>query len=332
MSQSKQEIPNSLIYHSEWMKHLPEGVKQSSILDLCLPGTHGSHAYTHDTKHSTQKIIEKLQELPIIQSIPDLIKNMIGNFAANKIINLLSRWGITQYLDIESQLKSGVRYLDLRAAYSPEDNKFYGAHGPLLVTDDFDNMFKNITSFMNKHKEEVLVISIRPEHDMQDTFSKNQNSLGTLITKIESYLSHWIYRPNKKFDLKSTTLKEMVESDKRIIMIAGDEHENQVLYQQGKHILWPDIKVYDKHWDNTVDTQVKEYQFAERLRSLTNGNHTKLNELSPNLTPNGKSIIISEIQRFIALVSEKVSLQGPLDEKMFSLKTMEEDWYPTYLT
>lgn len=66
----------------------------------------------------------------------------------------MSKWSKTQTYSAVDQLKSGVRYFDLRLATKRGCDKIYFVHG--LYSCCVDEVLNEINDFLNEHPKEVI--------------------------------------------------------------------------------------------------------------------------------------------------------------------------------
>lgn len=73
------------------------------------------------------------------------------------IINfILASWSITQALSATDQLKSGIRYFDIRIATKDKSEDLFIVH--TLYSDKALPIYDEINQFLNKHPQEVSKI------------------------------------------------------------------------------------------------------------------------------------------------------------------------------
>lgn len=112
---SKTRIP---IEYSNWMRN----VKSEEYLhELTLPGTHDSGAYAFNLEFNKadpqfHQIVSKIY----------LPESIVASFAC--------KFALTQTLDLKNQLKSGIRYFDLRIDFDPNTQTFRMHH--MLLGED----------------------------------------------------------------------------------------------------------------------------------------------------------------------------------------------------
>lgn len=68
----------------------------------------------------------------------------------------MSRWAKTQDYDITDQLKSGIRYIDLRVATKEGTNELYFVHA--LYACEISNELQKIRIFIDSHPKEVSLL------------------------------------------------------------------------------------------------------------------------------------------------------------------------------
>lgn len=66
---------------------------------------------------------------------------------------IMSKWSKTQTINATDQLKSGIRYFDLRLATKKGSDSIYFVHG--LYSCCVDEVLRLINEFLNEHPKEV---------------------------------------------------------------------------------------------------------------------------------------------------------------------------------
>lgn len=108
------------------------------LSEISLPGTHDTMAYD--------------------SSLP------FGNIAR------------TQTMNLEQQLNSGIRYLDIRLAH--KETYFQLHHGVVDLGYNFDYVLQTVISFLNRYPTETVIMRIKQEHT-----SENDRKMLELFTK-----------------------------------------------------------------------------------------------------------------------------------------------------
>lgn len=140
-----------------WMSSLPEAVRERSLSELVLPGSHDSAGCTTMdnklTEEWSKEVAGKRRHLPYVK-------------------HALERWTHTQSLTIAEQLEMGTRHFDFRLSCKPNKSVFYFSHG-LICTAAMFTMY-TIYNYLQLHRGEVVVVSIRPDVWHQEYLSKEK--------------------------------------------------------------------------------------------------------------------------------------------------------------
>lgn len=147
-------LPTKLCQMPIWDLTLPGMCSNSNLsqprsnlgLDLSTSGSHDSGSYALESKSG------------IAPDKPDLRKwwMRVFGFICYPVVK---KWTITQTLNLQQQLASGVRYFDLRAAPKPNDIDLYfvhGLYGPRIV-----DMCTEINQFLDLNPKEIVVIHVQ---------------------------------------------------------------------------------------------------------------------------------------------------------------------------
>lgn len=93
----------------------------------------------------------------------------------------------TQTMDLEQQLNSGIRYIDIRAKYT--DNGFPLHHGIVYLGYDFEDVLNTIKKFLNNHPQEAIIMRFKQENSsasdlqMKKVFDSYYRKYETLFWK-----------------------------------------------------------------------------------------------------------------------------------------------------
>ena len=130
------EGPAAAEKHADWMTKNFQRLKQKTLGEIALPGTHDSGAYALGDRKS-----------------PDL---STGEWLIGRTLNVIKPWAITQRLDIKGQLDGGVRWLDMRTAWAGDDFYFYHA----LLGPKTREMLRQVRAFIDEpgHAHELIVL------------------------------------------------------------------------------------------------------------------------------------------------------------------------------
>ncbi|XP_060075650.1 PI-PLC X domain-containing protein 3-like [Ylistrum balloti] len=208
-------------YHlADWMSHLPESCVQTPLNLLAIPGSHDSFSY------SVTPAGDVGPDEP--QWIQDLIR-MFGT--AGK--DIMYRWSVTQNLNVSQQLEQGIRYLDCRVCWSSKTQDFHFLHG--LLGAKVSACLDDVSSFLEKHPKEVLILDFNHFYCMSNT--DHVNLLTMLTDKFGSKMCPYI-------DMESVTLDMMWEHNLQVLIF----YQNDVVKE---HLtFWPGTTIRAP-WANT---------------------------------------------------------------------------------
>ncbi|XP_030375196.1 PI-PLC X domain-containing protein 2 [Scaptodrosophila lebanonensis] len=128
-----------------WMSELPPQVRNMSIINLAIPGSHNSMTYGINSRSGIAPDADKS------------IRRWNRFFPC-----FVRRWAKTQSASILEQLHLGVRYFDLRIAQ--HEGKFYYVHG-LLSMEVFEPLYE-LCQFLATHRQEVVVLDMQHFYDL----------------------------------------------------------------------------------------------------------------------------------------------------------------------
>ena len=131
----------------DWMSLLNDNL---SLLDICIPGSHDAGMYNYALREAMNSV-----------SGMELSKFVAGV----TVMKIFENLAITQSLDLESQLKAGVRYFDLRPKY--KENTFFVYHGPVLGLTVSETVC-NVAAFVEAHPSETVILNWSHFEDFKD--------------------------------------------------------------------------------------------------------------------------------------------------------------------
>ncbi|EDV99073.1 PI-PLC X domain-containing protein 2 [Drosophila grimshawi] len=128
-----------------WMRELPAELRDLSIVNLAIPGSHNSMTYGIDSNSR------------LAPDADSAIRRWHRFFPC-----FVRRWSRNQSASILDQLQLGVRYFDLRIAQN--EGKFYYCHG-LFAMEVFEPLHE-LRHFLDTHPEEVVILDLQHFYDM----------------------------------------------------------------------------------------------------------------------------------------------------------------------
>lgn len=139
-----------------WMGNLPEELHNVPINQLAIPGSHDSCSYT---------ITPQAEIAPDNEYYGNTLVKLLGPIGKQ----ILYSWSVTQNITTREQLRSGIRYFDLRIAVrkDPSDENLYLIHG--LFGAVVDNFLVEVKEFLESHRSEVILLHFQHFYNMTDT-------------------------------------------------------------------------------------------------------------------------------------------------------------------
>ena len=188
------------------------------------------------------------------------------------IKNVVVRYCLTQKLCITDQMKHGVRYLDMRAAYlAPADNFLFihGVYGhPIL------DMLKDIQQFLTVNSHEIVILDFNYFYDF--TAELHQR----FCESIKSIFDGMIYTREHQQEMTSS-LQDFWSSKTQILIRYKDD-----ISEQFKE-FWPS-QIISSPWCNTDSISTLLEKLNEHFKTIEKG---KINVFQAILTPTTKTIV-----------------------------------------
>jgi len=273
------------------MGKLPPSILVNKIL---LPGTHNSCAYEVNFRN-----LERAYSSFWLMNLMGRHFPCVGFFIRN--------WAICQSLNIYEQLLQGVRFLDFRVSYSPQEDVFYTSHtySCILLSDTLTQLSK----FLDNYASEVVVVSMKPDWAHRSSIlGKERQLLGVVL--------HHLGRYSFPFDQSSpnfcdVTLEKMVRNNQRALIFYLP-NQDETFHWCATELVWPGSMVCEK-WDDTSDIALKINCLNMHLE-CTEYSAVSLNVLPFTLTPQASDIKKSIFEKLSCFCLEK--------KKSTSLRTM----------
>ncbi|OTF82733.1 Variant-surface-glycoprotein phospholipase C-like protein [Euroglyphus maynei] len=261
------ENKTSYPFNADWMRKLSDKQKREPITRLIIPGSHDSGAYKLYT------------ELGIAIDRPGLNTFLINQFSFFTF-PIISRYSQTQNQNVFEQLKSGVRYLDLRIGLNPLDGEFYITHnfyGPSLLIILFQ-----IKYFIENYPSEAIIIDIQHVYNVDSDCKFNR-----LVDIFRTIFSDQMFLHSKTGETtRMPSLNEMINNRRPIMIIyRGVYHSNDELPE----FFWPKATIYSP-WPDTRCPSLLE-KFIDKLISTTTIDPDRLFVMQTVLTPNNRFVV-----------------------------------------
>ena len=194
--------------------------------------------------------------------------NMPGSHDTMALYSIADLAGQCQSLSLEEQLNLGVRFLDIRL--KEENNKLKAVHGFIDQKASFAQITKVVESFLNKHTNEFLIMSIKEEAAASSSSLSFEDCLKT-------------YLGSDKY-LKETLLPEKV-GDARGKVILLSRYQNSTIgvpaYSEWKDSTSFTMSENDIYVQDTYKITSKEQKQEEIVKCFNESGHAlKINFLS----------------------------------------------------
>jgi hypothetical protein len=134
-----------IVLSDPWMEAAYDQIKDKTLAELCLPGTHDSGTY---------ELFNILA--PDATDTVRQLWNQFGIGGATAIDQFIKGMAVTQTKTFYQQFEAGVRYIDLRVCIM--DGKFFTCHslrGHLIST-----LMQDVRRFLDENRMEVLVFKV----------------------------------------------------------------------------------------------------------------------------------------------------------------------------
>lgn len=250
------------------MSRIPDDLKNNKINTLHLPGSHDSSSYELDLSIQIQDgIFEDIRKY--------------GRYIAKPII---SKWTITQNMNIYDQLINGIRYLDIRI--SELNNDFYTSH--TYVCTKLIDILDQIYLFSKDNITELIIIDMTL--DFRNKSSYKHNDILTDIIKNHDLYSLCYKIINNEIPIYN----EIIDKKKPIVFLIDNELNLDI-----------DKLNYDKRFKKWTNSQTN---CDNIIRSLLNiisicNNNNYITIFEETLTPTDKDIILGSIIDIISLTT-----------------------------
>jgi len=219
-------VPSNALEYSgrSWMTSLPEYISSRPITTLAIPGSHDSFtSYLNVTA-------------PFAQNTDQVIIDIINKFEHTEKIakRITKNWGITQNVDISTQLSFGIRYIDIRVMRKIDDaeKQFWTAHSLYAVS--VESILEAARDFVRENPGEVVFL------DMNHFYEMNVSDHEDLHSLIISTLQDDLFTGEYNFD-------KMSLND---IRLSGNI---VVIYQDSSYSPFVPGSEISSPWSNTQD-------------------------------------------------------------------------------
>ena len=149
-------------------------------------------------------------------------------------------WSVTQSLDVTQQLKTGVRYFDVRVGAKSNSDELHSVHG--LYGSKVHAYLEEINVFLDEHPKEIVLLDFNHFYDANDNSHSRlkRNIFDTFGSKLCPFV-----------ELDQLSLCFMWECNLQVIVFYHCNHGNEPQLWPGTAIrsLWPNVKTVDELLD-----------------------------------------------------------------------------------
>lgn len=177
--------------YANWMRDNFDYIKDRSIWNIAIPGTHGS-----------------------------------GTFSANNTIGVRN-----QNQNIGDQLKGGIRAFDIRVRYVESKDKYFMAHNNYWCSSqDFFEAMRQVWLFTVDHPGEIVIIQLESEgEDKKNGLNSDRRSY--ILRMVKEILRHGDsgLLPYGDKPTDDYLVKDLVKTNRRIIVLNSFPERSQFL-------------------------------------------------------------------------------------------------------
>lgn len=239
------------IFHPTWMQDLRNASPSFGncpLNYLVIPGTHDSGTYgiTPDSPASPDAptVLTAIKEatntpaaalLMLIPGIGAIAAAAIEIYAKTHIDEITAGWASAQGRTIAQQLRSGIRYLDLRVSRN-NSGEFWIVHSKYSIP--LSQVLDAVATFLTQQPEEIVLLD----------FNHFYNCVGyypELVAAIEASLGPWM--ASKLQFSPSSPLNALWSTSARAIVFLHDSNSASYIEPDA---TWPRL------WSNAPDTTI----------------------------------------------------------------------------
>jgi hypothetical protein len=191
--------------YMNWMSQT-SAIHSTFLSNICLPATHDSGTYsltdilTQGLDSDERTIVRSLSEVAcqVInnQSIPDSdIFEYVSNpsqWIYNTVIPYINGLMTATGQNIATQLKDGIRCLDLRVYYDAPSNQFYTYH--TLIGSPLTAVLVALSNFLQTTQAEIVYVTLGHLRGFGEGDTFNQN-VSLLCETVKAYVGNFVYVP-----------------------------------------------------------------------------------------------------------------------------------------
>ena len=255
-----------------WMSRAP--ARDASLGALTLPGTHDS---------ATHYLSAHLQPGRDSQ-LPEWARAAVRLAEALRIPadQLVRRWAKAQTLSVGAQLERGIRYVDIRAGWNRDLERWAVHHA--LTGAAVDEVMEEIKTFLASAPSEVVVVELT--HFYGDPMPEDVERLASMVDEVFGNMTARYHGGHSS--LFERTVGEMAEANDRVVVVFEDTSIGR------RHGFWPKNTITNTYanTDNFADMLAFNHEVVSAFNDV-NYDTSALLKTSWTLTTQAKTVVDS---------------------------------------
>ena len=207
----------------------------------------------------------------------------------------------TQNLNMEEQLRCGVRYFDIRPVHYNQSffTGHYGGTDPIVGCNggSLDEVLEEVNEFANHHTKELIILKLSHYYDRDDdTFGFKKSVMDKLKASVKAKLGSTLFRSSVPYELIKTSVNTLLAHGNVMVLFEGEASE----WSEGI-LNTNDLYTYDRYSNTWYYPQMEADQFWKLAQE--GGRNDQLFLLSWTLTQPTEMAVGCAIDRYGAIPS-----------------------------
>ena len=199
--------------NSSWMSDYRKELKNKTLTQLMIPGTHYANAYNIDPKNHLEVCTG--ETLPASMSNNAKLAALVAAESDTEIHRDFIDYLNTQNNNIRGQLNNGIRYLELQICI--QDATYYTSN--YYLTENLDDVVSQIKAFLDENKNELIIIDL--DNNLRAFYGYlNEDDLSNLHNYFQVQFGSYL---TPKKDWQTTKMKDIWDTHHRIILFSSNQ-------------------------------------------------------------------------------------------------------------